>query len=134
MNDETIQPTQRWLLKPTFGDVGPSPLRPTTREVLVEWLDAIAFWRDFTRLVPALSALYHVATLGVFVFFLLNYLSIGMAASVTLIATIMGTVYNTVWYHRYCSHRAFTFRSLFFARIFGYTNPIAFREESYAIP
>jgi stearoyl-CoA desaturase (delta-9 desaturase) len=54
--------------------------------------------------------------------------------SVVAIGTFVGTVYNTVWYHRYCSHQAFKFRSLWFARLFLWTNPISFREESYVIP
>jgi stearoyl-CoA desaturase (delta-9 desaturase) len=135
VNDEAIhQPTQGWLLKPTYGDVGPSPFRPTMREVLVEWCDAVAFWKDRGRLVPALSALYHVATFGVFVFFVVRSFSVVAAASVILTSIFIGTTYNTVWYHRYCSHRAFKFRSLFFARIFLWTNPLPFREESYVIP
>jgi stearoyl-CoA desaturase (delta-9 desaturase) len=135
MNDGAIHhPTQDWLLTPTYGEVGPSPLRPTTREVLVEWFDAIAFWRDPSRLVPALCALYHLATFGVFGFFVVRYFSIPAIASVLVISTFIGTTYNTVWYHRYCSHRAFQFRSLAFARIFLWTNPLPFREESYVIP
>jgi stearoyl-CoA desaturase (delta-9 desaturase) len=135
VNDQAIhQPTEGWLLTPTYGDVGPSPLRPTTREVLVEWCDAIAFWRDRSRLVPALCALYHVASFGVFVFFMVSDFSIRAVAGLTLISAFIGTTYNTVWYHRYCSHRAFKFRSLFFARIFLWTNPLPFREESYVIP
>ncbi len=104
MNDEAIhQPTQSWLLKPTYGYVGPMPNRPTTREVLVEWGDAIAFWKDRNRLVPALCAVYHVATFGVFGFFVVSHFSILAVASVILIATSIGTTYNTVWCHRYSS-------------------------------
>jgi fatty-acid desaturase len=53
---------------------------------------------------------------------------------VLAITNAIGIVYNTVWYHRYCSHRAFKFRNLWFARAFLWTNPLAFREESFAIP
>jgi sn-1 stearoyl-lipid 9-desaturase len=50
------------------------------------------------------------------------------------IGFFIATIYNTVWYHRYCTHRAFRFRSVFFARLFLWTNPVCFREESYVIP
>jgi len=53
---------------------------------------------------------------------------------VVLLACFIGTVYNTVWFHRYCSHQAYQFRSLWFARLFLWSNPICFREESYVIP
>ena len=58
------------LVKPTYGYAGPSPMRPSLREVLVEWIYAISFWNDATRLLPALNAAYHVATFAVFIYFL----------------------------------------------------------------
>ena len=135
MNTETAKPSrQGWLLKPTYGHVGPAPSAPPLKDVLVEWFDAISFWKDSTRLLPALYAFYHLATGVVFVYFLVHYFSVAAVISVVLIGGFIGTVYNTVWYHRYCSHQAYKFRSLWFARVFLWTNPISFREESYVIP
>jgi stearoyl-CoA desaturase (delta-9 desaturase) len=133
---ETIGKTSKrsLLLEPTYGLVGPSPMRPTLKQVLIEWVDAISFWKDSTRLLPALYAAYHFATFGVFIYFVAFLFSISGVLSVAVIGTGIGTVYNTVWYHRYCSHRAYKFRSLWFARLFLWTNPICFREESYVIP
>jgi sn-1 stearoyl-lipid 9-desaturase len=123
-----------WLATPTYGHKGPSPLRPTLKEVLVEWFDAISFWKDSTRFLPAFYALYHLATLAVFLYFLIHFFSVTAVIGVIAIGVFIGTVYNTVWYHRYCSHQAFKFRSLWFARLFLWTNPMSFREESYVIP
>jgi len=135
MSDEPgYQAKPGWLLAPTYGHVGPSPLRPKLKEVLVEWFGAISFWKDRTRLPPALYALYHFLTFGVFIYFLIHFFSLVAVLSVVGIAVFIGSVYNTVWYHRYCSHQAFKFRSLWFARLFLWTNPISFREESYVIP
>ncbi len=133
-NEPTPQAKPGWLVTPTYGRVGPSPLRPTLKEVLVEWFDAISFWKDATRLPPALYALYHLATFAVFVYFLIHFFSVVAVLSVVGIGVFVGSVYNTVWYHRYCSHQAFKFRSVWFARLFLWTNPISFREESYVIP
>ena len=137
MDDEPVpqyQYKQGTLVKPTYGYVGPNPVRPTLKEVLLEWLDAINFFKDSTRLIPAAYAIYHLATGVVFVYFLVRYFSIAAFASVALIGTMIGTVYNTVWYHRYCSHQTYRFRNLWFARLFLWTNPICLREESYVIP
>src|ERR1051326_6646595 len=135
MSSDTFQEyRQGILLKPTYGYVGPSPQRPTTREVLVEWIDAVSFWKDSGRLLPAFYAAYHFATFLVFVAFLTSHFSILRLLSVMLIGCFIGTVYNTVWYHRYCSHQAFKFRNLWCARLFLWTNPIGLREESYVIP
>jgi stearoyl-CoA desaturase (delta-9 desaturase) len=102
--------------------------------VLVEWFDAVSFWKDRTRLIPASYAAYHFLTFLAFAWFLATHFSIAWVVTVVLIACFIGTVYNTVWYHRYCSHQAFKFRSVWFARLFLWTNPICFREESYVIP
>lgn len=122
------------LLEPTYGFVGPSPIRPTTKEVLVEWIDAIGFWKDVSRLLPASYAAYHLATFGMFAYFVTAQFSVVGVAGVVAIGVMIGTIYNTVWYHRYCSHRAYKFRSVWFARLFLWSNPICFREESYVIP
>jgi fatty-acid desaturase len=133
---ENAHPTyqQTILDKPTYGHPGPAPKTPTTIEVLIEWFDAISFWKDLTRLIPAAYATYHFSTFVVFVWFLATHFSISSLVTVVLAAGFIGTVYNTVWYHRYCSHQAFKFSSIWFARFLLWTNPICLREESYVIP
>jgi sn-1 stearoyl-lipid 9-desaturase len=122
------------LLEPTFGHGETTPRRPTLREVLAEWFDAVNFVKDRSRLLPAVYFAHHLATGVIFVYFFLNYFSVIAVLSVMGIATFIGTIYNTVWYHRYCTHRAYKFRNVWFARILLWTNPAFFREESYVIP
>ena len=133
---ENAHPTYRQTIldRPRYGYPGPAPKTPTTHDVLVEWIDAISFWKDRSRLIPALYFAYHLFTLGVFVWFLTTHFSIAAVAAVLLVSSFVGTIYNTLWYHRFCSHQAFRFRSVWFARLFLWTNPVCFREESYVIP
>jgi len=119
------------VLEPTYGYGDPFPRRPTLKEIAVEWVDAVAFWQDRSRLPAALYVAYHIATFGAF---FAAFFSIGSVLVVLGIASLIGTVYNTVWYHRYCTHRAFEFRSIWLARVFLWTNPVCFREEGYVIP
>ena len=135
MQDSAIkQRKQGLLVAPTYGYFDACPRRPTFREVWVEWVDSINFWKDPSRLLIALYAAYHIATFGVFILFFTRFFSIWGVVIVMAIATMIATVYNTVWYHRYCSHRAFKFRSIRWTRLFLWTNPVCFREESYVIP
>ena len=135
MTDESVKARARGLvLPPSYGYGEMPPRKPTLREVLLEWTDAIAFWRDRTRALPAAYAAYHFLTFVVFVTYLVRYFSILNVLVVIAIASGIATVYNTIWYHRYCSHRAFKFRSIWLARVFLWTNPVCFREESYVIP
>ena len=122
------------LVPPTFAQGEPLSRKPTLREVLVEWVDAVNFFKDSSRLSPALYALYHMAGFAVFLAFLIWHFSVVAILIVLGIACMIATIYNTVWYHRYCSHRAFKFRNIWWARLFLWTNPVCFREESYVIP
>jgi len=122
------------LLEPTFGYGESSPRKPTLKQVWLEWVDAVSFWSDPSRRLPAFYAAYHAATLVVFVLFFVQFPSASSVIAVLAIAMLIGTVYNTVWYHRYCTHRAFKFRSFWFARLLLWLNPVCFREESYVIP
>jgi fatty-acid desaturase len=133
---ENAHPTYRQTMldKPTYGHPGPAPKTPTTREVLAEWFDAISFWKDRTRLIPAGYVVYHFATFLAFLWFMTTHFSVAAAVTVVVSASFIGTVYNTMWYHRFCSHQAFKFSSIWFARVFLWTNPVCFREESYVIP
>jgi len=135
MNAEVSKMRKRGLLvEPTYGYGDLLPRKPSLKEVWVEWIDAINFFKDSSRLMAALYLAYHLATGIVCAIFFARYLSIQSALIVTGIACGIATVYNTVWYHRYCTHRAFKFRSLWLARVFLWTNPVCFREESYVIP
>jgi stearoyl-CoA desaturase (delta-9 desaturase) len=134
---ENAHPSYRQtiLVEPTYGHPGPAPEKlPTTRQVMAEWLDAVSFWKDRTRLLPASNALFHFSTFVLFVWFLTAHFSIAALVTVVLLSSFIGNIYNTVWYHRYCSHQAFRFRSIWFARVFLWTNPLFMREESYVIP
>ena len=122
------------LLEPSYGYGESLTRRPSLREILIEWIDAVSFWKHSSRRLPAFYAAYHLATLAVFVWFLIRVVSLNSVVMVLGVTTLIAMVYNTVWYHRYCTHRAFKFRSLWIARLFLWLNPVCFREESYVIP
>jgi stearoyl-CoA desaturase (delta-9 desaturase) len=128
------KPKPRLLLEPSYGYGESSPRRPTFHQILIEWIDAVSFWKDPSRRLPAFYAAYHLATFAVFVWFLIRFVSLNSVLVVLGITTLIAMVFNTVWYHRYCTHRAFKFRSLWVARLFLWLNPVCFREESYVIP
>jgi fatty-acid desaturase len=133
--DAIPAPRRRGLLaEPTFGWGEIAPRKPSLREIFVEWFDAINFFKNRTRLLTAMFTGFHLATFGVFIFFFIRHFSILNVAWVMGISAAIATVYNTVWYHRYCTHRAYKFRNLASTRLFLWTNPVCFREESYVIP
>ena len=123
------------LVEPTYGYAGPDggPYRPTVRQVLREWLDAMDAYHHPARRLTAAFFVFHIVTGLVGAVSLVNSSwdgwMFGVAAGLWIVM-----VYNTVWYHRYCSHAAFSFSSMWFARVLLWTNPFALREEMFAIP
>lgn len=123
------------IIEPLYSyGIGDIPRKPTLSQIFKEWVDAINFIKYPTRRLTAISLAFHVLTLAVFVQYLLFYLSV--KSFLFLIGSIffLATVYNTIWFHRYCSHAAFTFRKPAYQLLFLWTNPFLFREECYAIP
>lgn len=124
------------LAQPTYGWTrdGVTPYRPTTREILREWLDAIDLRKGISRLVPLATSLFYVGALGATVAWLVRGPSLASALFVVAAVFVISTVHNTVWFHRYCSHKAYRFKHPLARLAFLWTNPIFFREETYALP
>ncbi len=133
---QTTVPSRRrgLLAEPTYGWGEIAPRKPTIREVFVEWFDAINFIKDPAKTLTAAFTAFHIATFGVFIYFFANYFSIKHVALVMGLSAVIATIYNTVWYHRYCTHRAYKFRNRHWTKLFLWSNPVCFREESYVIP
>lgn len=123
------------LVAPTYGHraVDGSPQRPSTRDVLHEWLDAINVFRHRSRWLPAAFVAFHVATAAVGVWSFAHFTWDGLLFGL-LGGLWISFVHHTLWYHRYCSHASFRFTSAWWPRMLLWTNPLVFREEMYAIP
>jgi stearoyl-CoA desaturase (delta-9 desaturase) len=107
---------------------------PTAREVLGDVIDGIDPRRGVTRLVPFLWEVFYVWTAVAAAAWVATCPTLATAAIVPIAVAYISVLYNTVWYHRYCSHRAFRFARPGARLFFLWTNPLFFREESYALP
>jgi len=133
---QRVPPARRrgLLVEPTFGWGKHAPRNPTSREVWTEWVDAHNFVKHPTRRLPAIFMAFHLTTFGIFAYFIASNFSALNVAIVFIISNVINTIFGTVWYHRYCTHRAYTFRNMLWPRLFLWLNPVCFREESYVIP
>jgi len=133
---EEPHPRSPVLVEPLFGysEGGDTPHTPTYKEAVVEWIDTMNFIEHPARSLITVNFCYHFLSGVVFIYFILNHLSLaGLFFTVASVYFLI-TIYNTLWYHRYCAHSAFTFQKPFYALTFLWTNPLVFREESYTIP
>ncbi|MDP9152251.1 MAG: hypothetical protein M3O36_20190 [Myxococcota bacterium] len=121
------------LLDPPFADR--ADIRaPRLKCILAAWADAVDGIRHPERVLNTFNLLFQIATLAMAVVYVARYATAASAAVLVMAVWLFGVVYNTVWYHRYCSHRAFSFSRPWISRLFLWSNPLVLREEVYAIP
>ena len=126
------------LVEPRFGyaDRDGLPHKPSFLETLKELARVITVVSYPIHSLTALNFVLQISTLVVVLVFSLRFLSMSALVLTLPLIFLLGTIHNTIWYHRYCSHRAFEFARPTYALLFLWTNPLAFifREEVYAIP
>ena len=103
-----------FLTEPTYGWTrdGVSPHKPTLREVLHEQLDSIDFVRRPHRGLNAAVFAMHIASAACLVAFFVKYLTLASFVYYLIAVQFFCHGPHTLWYHRYCGHRAFKFRAL----------------------
>ena len=123
-----------WMVEPTYGWANPdgTPHRPTAGEALREWLDAVNVFANPYRAPALLFAGFHLFT-GVLFLVAVFTLTWPVRLYAFGVAVVMSLVYQTTWYHKYCSHGAFRFSGVWAARVYLWTNPLVMKEDVYAI-
>jgi len=126
------------LTEPRFGYLGHDglPRKPSFQDILKELLYVLDVSANPTHSLTALNFIFQLSTLVAFLVYCFLFFSAGSLIFMLITIFVLGTIYNTIWYHRYCSHKSFQFARSWFVKLFLWTNPLAFvfREETYAIP
>lgn len=125
----------RFICTPTFGYTKnqSTPYKPTLKEVFTELLDTVNFFKNSKRTFLALNFAFHLLTLGTFLFFTATCLNLKTSLFFLGSTILMCTVFHTLWLHNYCSHQAFKWSHIAFAKIFLWINPVFLPEQGYAI-
>ena len=126
------------LIEPHFrcSGEGDRAGAPTLKETVTELLYAQNFIKSPTYKLLAINFFFYLLTSAAFVIFSFSYLSLNSFIFTMICVAFLGTVYNSVWFHRYCCHSAYHFKKARYPYLFLWTNPLSFifREEIYAIP
>ncbi|MBX2884242.1 MAG: hypothetical protein KTR32_30080 [Granulosicoccus sp.] len=77
---------------------------------------------------------FYLLSFSFFGVFVVGYIDLYSFAYAVTVGLAVGHIYNTIWFHRYCSHSAFKFKKRWYTLVFLYTDPIFFGDDSYAIP
>jgi len=123
------------LEPPSYGwkDRAGNLSAPSPKKILQEFFSRLNIikskknWLSFTSWMM-------VAVLGVFLgLFIFRYFSIGLMVIAFVYSMVIMGSHGTVWYHRYCTHRAFTFRNRFWRFVTQNLTLKIIPEEIYVI-
>jgi stearoyl-CoA desaturase (delta-9 desaturase) len=102
-------------------------------DALRQYNRSLNFVADRRRTLHALFEFSHWLMLVPTVLYFAFYLSWATLAFYFSVFLVLSNFTNTVWYHRYCSHRSFRFSSRWYPRLILWLNPLGYREEVYAL-
>ena len=103
------------LLPPSYGwkEADGQLVIPTARQLIKEFLFRLNIFRtrkNWLAFFSWVKVLLLIPCLVIFFFYYFNFYLLGIAFVYSMVA--MGT-HGTIWYHRYCTHSAYTFSNKF---------------------
>ena len=104
--DDVLQP-------PSYGwkDASGNFSKPTSSTILKEFFSRLNIFKNRKNWLSFFSWLKVLALFPFFVLFVTKYFSIGLLAAGFVYGMILMGTHGTIWYHRYCTHGAYTFRN-----------------------
>lgn len=127
--------TGRILDTPSYGwaDTNGRLLVPSSRQLFREALSRMNIFRSRRNWISFLSLLIIISLFPFLYFFLFRYFSWEGLLLFLLYSMFVMSIHATVWLHRYCTHRAFSFRHPFWRILFRNLVIRTVPEEIYVI-
>ncbi|HMO60595.1 MAG TPA: fatty acid desaturase [Ferruginibacter sp.] len=99
------------LHQPSYGwsDKDGNLVVPTFKQLYAEAFSRINIFKSRKNWITLISWLMAVCMLPFFFFFITRYFSFGLLGIFLLYSMIIMSTHGTIWFHRYCTHRAYTF-------------------------
>lgn len=104
--DDVLQP-------PSYGwkDASGNFSKPTPGTILKEFFSRLNIFKNKKNWLSFFSWMKVLALFPFFVLFVTKYFSFGLLAAGFVYGMILMGTHGTIWYHRYCTHGAYTFRN-----------------------
>jgi stearoyl-CoA desaturase (delta-9 desaturase) len=129
MSETSASFYHRILEPPAYGWAA----KPSVREIMAHWVTRMNLLRTKKNWLPVTGWVWTLALVPFTVLFFARYFSWPLLLVGFLYAMVgLGTV-NIVWLHRYCTHRAFTFRHPFYRFIIRNLTIRLVPEEVYVV-
>jgi len=82
---------------------------PTTKQLWLEALSRINIFNTRKNWISGISWLMVVCMLPFFFFFLFKFFSWYLVGAIVVYSMVIMGTHGTIWFHRYCTHKAYTF-------------------------
>jgi fatty-acid desaturase len=130
------KPLMDYILRPpSYGWMDPEGrlIVPSTGQMTREFWSRLNIFRtrkNWLAFFGWFKTLLLIACLVVFFFYYFNFYLLGVAFMYSMV--VMGT-HGTIWYHRYCTHHAYTFRNKFWRFVTRNLTVNVIPEEIYVV-
>ncbi|GAA4340524.1 fatty acid desaturase [Flaviaesturariibacter amylovorans] len=123
------------LETPSYGwqDAEGRLIIPTTKQLWAEAARRINIFRTRKNWISAISVIMMICMIPFAVAFGANYFSWPLAIGAVAYGMVVMGTHGTIWFHRYCTHRAYTFRHPIVRILTQHLVIKTFPEEMYVI-
>ncbi len=125
----------RVLQTPSYGWADPQGnlIAPTLRQLWSEAFSRINIFKSKTNWIPFINWLITLCMLPFAYLFVTKYISWPLLAATVFYGMVIMSTHGTIWFHRYCTHRSYTFSNPIWRFITQNLVIRTFPEEVYVV-
>jgi stearoyl-CoA desaturase (delta-9 desaturase) len=106
---------------------------PTTKQIWQEAFSRMNIFKTKKNWIPFITCLMVACMVPFLVVFLTQYFSLWLVAAIVVYSMIIMGTHGTIWFHRYCTHKAYKFSHPIFRFITQNLVIKTFPEEIYVV-
>lgn len=108
-------------------------IKPTGKQLLREAFSRINIFKTRKNWISGISWLMAACMIPFFIVFITQYFSWWLVAAFVLYSMVVMSTHGTIWFHRFCTHKSYTFRHPIFRIITQNLVIKTFPEEIYVV-
>lgn len=123
------------LQQPSYGwkNEKDELIKPSIKQLYVEAFSRINIFTDRKNWISLMSWSLAICMMPFFILFIFRYFSFPLLIAFIFYGLIFMGIHSTIWFHRFCSHKAYTFSNSFWRFIIQNLVIKTFPEELYVI-
>jgi sn-1 stearoyl-lipid 9-desaturase len=125
----------RVLQVPLYGwkDENGNLIKPSSKQLFTEAFSRINIFKDKKNWISLMAWLMAACMLPFFILFVVKYFSLPLLFCTVFYSMIVMSTHGTIWYHRFCTHKAYQFSHPIWKFITQHLVIKTFPEEIYVV-